>query len=162
MSDVRRSNLVWVYRGKSRSACLTAVALVPTSFCVERVHGQARVLIRRVVSFGDSLLDAGTYWLRLTANLGLTFVPHLALHCEQLLPPPNRHLDRCADPFKGYHGSPVPYGLKYPEGGARVSKGYSTVSQDPEGMPKSAARQLKHYLAQHHGFSRGASERRRR
>jgi phospholipase/lecithinase/hemolysin len=35
--------------------------------------------IKEVVSFGDSLTDAGTYWFRFTSNPGLTFAQHLAV-----------------------------------------------------------------------------------
>jgi outer membrane lipase/esterase len=108
--------------------------------------------IRQVVSFGDSLSDAGTYWFRFTTNPGLTFAQHLALHYGQL-PLPNQHLDRYEEAYQGRHGSDGPGGLNYAEGGAKVNSAYSSVSQDPEGKPVSARRQLEHFLRQHRRFT---------
>jgi phospholipase/lecithinase/hemolysin len=108
--------------------------------------------IRQVVSFGDSLSDAGTYWFRFTTNPGLTFAQHLALHFGQI-PLPNQHLDRYEEAFQGRHGDAGPGGLNYAEGGARVNSAYSSVSQDPEGKPISARQQLKHFLQQHRRFT---------
>lgn len=108
--------------------------------------------IRRVVSFGDSLSDAGTYWFRFTTNPGLTFAQHLALHYGQM-PLPNQHLDQYEEAFRGHHGDSGPGGLNYAEGGAKADSAYSVVSQDPEGKPISARQQLKHYLQQHHRFA---------
>jgi outer membrane lipase/esterase len=107
--------------------------------------------IRRVVSFGDSLSDAGTYWFRFTTNPGLTFAQHLALHYGQM-PFPNQHLDRYEDAFQGQPGDSGPGGLNYAEGGAKVDSAYSTTSQNPEGKPISARQQLNHFLKQHHRF----------
>jgi len=108
--------------------------------------------IRQVVSFGDSLSDAGTYWFRFTTNPGLTFAQHLALHYGQL-PLPNQHLDRYEDAYQGRHGDRGPDGLNYAEGGARANSAYSAVSQDPEGKPISARQQLNHFLQQHRRFT---------
>jgi phospholipase/lecithinase/hemolysin len=108
--------------------------------------------IRQVVSFGDSLSDAGTYWFRFTTNPGLTFAQHLALHYGQM-PFPNQHLDRYQEAFQGRHGDAGPAGLNYAEGGAKANSAYSTVSQDPEGKPISARRQLQHFLQQHRRFT---------
>jgi phospholipase/lecithinase/hemolysin len=108
--------------------------------------------IRQVVSFGDSLSDAGTYWFRFTTNPGLTFAQHLALHYGQM-PFPNQHLDRYQDAFQGRHGDAGPGGLNYAEGGAKANSAYSTVSQDPEGKPISARQQLNHFLQQHRRFT---------
>jgi len=108
--------------------------------------------IRQVVSFGDSLSDAGTYWFRFTTNPGLTFAQHLALHYGQM-PFPNQHLDRYEEAFQGRHGDAGPGGLNYAEGGARANSAYSSVSQDPEGKPISARQQLNHYLQQHRRFA---------
>jgi phospholipase/lecithinase/hemolysin len=107
--------------------------------------------IRHVVSFGDSLSDAGTYWFRFTTNPGLTFAQHLALHYGQL-PFPNQHLDRYEEAFQGQHGDSGPGGLNYAEGGAKVDSPYSTISSDPEGKPISARQQLNHFLKQYHNF----------
>jgi phospholipase/lecithinase/hemolysin len=138
---------------KSWLAFMTAAALAMTIFRVESAHAQEHVPIRQVVSFGDSLSDAGTYWLRFTTNPGLTFAQLLTLHFEKLPPLPNQHMDRYDDAYKGNHGDSGPGGLNYAEGGSRVSSAYSKVSQDPEGKPISAVQQLKHYLSQHHSFS---------
>ena len=108
--------------------------------------------IKEVVSFGDSLTDAGTYWFRFTSNPGLTFAQHLAVRYGQL-PLPNEHMDSYSDVYQGKHGMPGPGGLNYAEGGAKANSAYSSVSQDPEGLPISTAVQLKHYLAQHGKFS---------
>lgn len=108
--------------------------------------------IRQVVSFGDSLSDAGTYWFRFTTNPGLTFAQHLALHYGQL-PFPNQHLDRYQEAFQGHHGEAGPGGLNYAEGGAKANSAYSSVSQDPEGKPISARQQLNHFLQQHRRFN---------
>ena len=138
---------------KSWLTFMTAAALGMTIFRVESAHAQEHVPIRQVVSFGDSLSDAGTYWLRFTTNPGLTFAQLLTLHFEKLPPLPNQHMDRYDDAYKGNHGDSGPGGLNYAEGGSRVSSPYSKVSQDPEGKPISAVQQLKHYLSQHHSFS---------
>ena len=108
--------------------------------------------IKQVVSFGDSLTDAGTYWFRFTSNPGLTFAQHLALRYGQL-PLPNEHIDNYDDVYKGTHGTPGPGGLNYAEGGSKANSAYSSSSQDPEGLPISTAVQLKHFLAQHQGFT---------
>lgn len=108
--------------------------------------------IRQVVSFGDSLSDAGTYWFRFTTNPGLTFAQHLALPYGQL-PFPNQHLDRYQEAFQGRHGNAGPGGLNYAEGGAKANSAYSQLSQDPEGKPISARQQLKHFIQQHRRFT---------
>jgi len=108
--------------------------------------------IRQVVSFGDSLSDAGTYWFRFTTNPGLTFAQHLALHYGQM-PFPNQHLDRYQEAFQGHHGGAGPGGLDYAEGGAKANSAYSSVSQDPEGKPISARQQLNHFIRQHRRFT---------
>ena len=87
--------------------------------------------IRQVVSFGDSLSDAGTYWFRFTTNPGLTFAQHLALHYGQM-PFPNQHMDQYQEAFQGRRGETGPGGLNYAEGGARANRAYSAVSQEPE------------------------------
>ena len=115
-------------------------------------HAEELPPISQVVSFGDSLTDAGTYWLRFTTNPGLTFAQHLAVHYGAL-PLPNEHMDRYEDVYQGKPGSPGPGGLNYAEGGAKANSAYSTVSQNPEGKPISTVRQLRHYLAQHHRFT---------
>ncbi len=107
--------------------------------------------IRQVVSFGDSLSDAGTYWFRFTSNPGLTFAQHLALRYGQM-PLPNEHFDVYDDVYKGNHGIPGPGGLDYAEGGAKANSAYSRTSQDPEGVPISTAVQLRHFLTQHQAF----------
>jgi len=114
--------------------------------------GESLPPIRRVVSFGDSLTDAGTYWIRTTTNPGLTWSQHLALHFGQL-PLPNEHLDDMSELFKGVHGIAGPGGLNYAQGGAKADSAYSVVSSDPEGVPISAVVQLKHFLAQHQSFA---------
>ena len=108
--------------------------------------------IRQVVAFGDSLSDAGTYWFRFTTNPGLTFAQHLALRYGQM-PLPNQHLDRYEDAYQGRHGDTGPGGLNYAEGGAKANSAYATISQDPEGKPISARRQLNHFLQQHRRFT---------
>ncbi len=107
--------------------------------------------VKQVVSFGDSLSDAGTYWFRFTSNPGLTFAQHLALRYGQM-PLPNEHFDVYDDVYKGRHGVPGPGGLNYAEGGAKANSAYSSASEDPEGVPISTAVQLRHYLAQHEAF----------
>jgi outer membrane lipase/esterase len=108
--------------------------------------------ITQVVSFGDSLSDAGTYWFRFTTNPGFTFAQQLALHYGQM-PLPNEHIDRYDEVYKGNHGVSGPGGLNYAEGGAKADSAYSAVSQDPEGLPISVRVQLEHFLAQHRSFA---------
>jgi len=134
-----------------RLPCLSAL-LVLASAHVATARAEQLPSIRQVVSFGDSLSDAGTYWFRFTTNPGLTFAQHLALHYGQM-PLPNQHLDRYEDAFRGHHGDAGPGGLNYAEGGAKVNSAYSSVSQDPEGKPISARRQFRHFLRQHRGFT---------
>ena len=117
-----------------------------------QARAEARPPIKQVVSFGDSLTDAGTYWFRFTTNPGLTFAQHMALRFGQM-PLPNEHLDNYDDAYKGTHGLPGPGGLNYAEGGAKANSAYSSSSEDPEGLPISTAVQLKHFLAQHQSFS---------
>jgi phospholipase/lecithinase/hemolysin len=138
---------------KSWSTFVSAAFLAMTMLPAQCVTAQQREPIRQVVSFGDSLSDAGTYWVRFTTNPGLTFAQLLALHFDRLPPLPNQHMDRYADAYRGQHGSSGPGGLNYAEGGARVSHPYSTISQDPEGKPISAVQQLKHYLGEHAKFA---------
>lgn len=132
----------------SKLIAAVVVAAVPA------VAAQADDLppIKQVVSFGDSLMDAGTYWFRFTTNPGLTFAQHLALHYGQL-PLPNEHVDVYGDVYQGKPGTPGPGGLNYAEGGAKANSAYSSVSQNPEGVPISTVVQLKHFLAQHQSFS---------
>jgi outer membrane lipase/esterase len=66
-------------RGLGLLAMLVCVAAAPN-----RGAEQSLPPIHRVVSFGDSLSDAGTYWIRATTNPGLNFSQHLALHFGQL------------------------------------------------------------------------------
>ena len=108
--------------------------------------------IRQVVSFGDSLSDAGTYGFRFTTNPGLTFAQQLALHYGQQ-PLPNEHIDDYKEVYRGKHGVSGPGGLNYAEGGAKADSAYSAVSQDPEGLPISATVQVRHYLRQHERFA---------
>jgi len=131
---------------------LVALVLLLGSAHSSTLRAEPLPPIRQVVSFGDSLSDAGTYWFRFTTNPGLTFAQHLALHYGQL-PLPNQHLDRYEEAFRGRHGQAGPGGLNYAEGGARANSAYSAVSPDPEGKPISARRQLKHFLQQHRRFT---------
>ncbi|CAJ0557560.1 unnamed protein product, partial [Mesorhabditis spiculigera] len=107
--------------------------------------------IKEVVSFGDSLTDAGTYWFRFTTNPGLTWAQHVALHYGQD-PLPNEHVEEYSQVYKGVAGKYGPGGLNYAQGGARANNAYSQLSQDPEGVPVSAKVQVEHFLAQHQSF----------
>jgi len=95
-------------------AVLVCVAALPA-----RGAEQSLPSIRRVVSFGDSLSDAGTYWIRATTNPGLNFSQHLAIHFGQL-PLPNEHLDDASQISQGVHAFAGPGGLNYAEGGAKA------------------------------------------
>jgi outer membrane lipase/esterase len=108
--------------------------------------------IRQVVSFGDSLSDAGTYGFRFTTNPGLTFAQQLAVHYGRK-PLPNEHIDDYNQVYQGKPGIPGPGGLNYAEGGARVDSAYSVVSQNREGLPISATVQVEHFLRQHERFA---------
>jgi phospholipase/lecithinase/hemolysin len=142
----------WVFRGYAMPKVFFLGLLTLLGLTQSRaVPAQELPPIRRVVSFGDSLSDAGTYWFRFTTNPGLTFAQHLALHYGQM-PFPNQHLDRYEEAFQGQHGNSGPGGLNYAEGGAKADSPYSTLSQDPEGKPISARQQLNHFLKQHHQF----------
>lgn len=108
--------------------------------------------IKKVVSFGDSLTDAGTYGFRFTTNPGYTFAQHIAINYEQI-PLPNQIL---LDYSKVYVGIPAlkSYGgLNYAQGGARVNQPYSIVSNNPEGTPISVYKQFEHFLNEHKKFS---------
>jgi phospholipase/lecithinase/hemolysin len=107
---------------------------------------------REAVFFGDSLTDAGTYGLRFTTASGRTWAQLVAEHYGQSAEP-NEHMDTYADVYKGIHASPGPGGLNYAEGGARVARPYSQVSDDAEGAPVSVEVQLRHFLAQHGTFA---------
>lgn len=131
------------------SAVLTAVLLASSG---TTAHSDSLPPIKSVVSFGDSLTDAGTYWFRFTTNPGLTYAQHLALHYGQM-PLPNEHMDNYDDVYKGNHGQKGPGGLNYGEGGAKANSAYSSTSQDPEGLPISTVVQLKHFLEQHQSFT---------
>jgi phospholipase/lecithinase/hemolysin len=133
-----------MFRGYALHKTFFLAALVVLGFThSSAASAQELPPIRRVVSFGDSLSDAGTYWFRFTTNPGLTFAQHLALHYGQM-PFPNQHLDRYDEAFQGNHGDSGPGGLNYAEGGAKADSAYSSVSQDPEGKPISARQQLNH------------------
>ena len=141
-----------VFKGHAMPTFFFFAAITVLGFTqINSVQAQDLPPIRRVVSFGDSLSDAGTYWFRFTTNPGLTFAQHLALHYGQM-PLPNQHLDRYEEAFQGHHGYDGPGGLNYAEGGAKADSAYSTASQDPEGKPISARRQLNHFLKQHRQF----------
>ena len=133
---------------------LIVMMAVPGSLGARASNALAEALppIRQLVSFGDSLSDAGTYGFRFTTNPGLTFAQHLALRYGQM-PLPNEHMDRYQDAFLGHPGSRGPGGLNYAEGGAKANSAYSVVSQSPEGKPISARQQLNHFLRQHRRFS---------
>lgn len=107
--------------------------------------------IKAVVSFGDSLTDAGTYWFRFTTNPGYTWAQLLALHYGQE-PLPNQHISNYNQAYKGIYAMEGPGGLNYAQGGAKVNSAYSVVSQDSEGVPISANVQVVHYLKQHKRF----------
>lgn len=107
--------------------------------------------IKEGVFFGDSLTDAGTFWVRFTTNPGLIWAQHVALHFGQL-PLPNQHVDSYSDVLRDLPGIPGPYGLNYAEGGACAERPYAPNCSNEEGTPISAATQLKHFLAQHEAF----------
>ena len=133
-----------------KSISLAASVIASLALC-SFVYAEDLPPIKAVVSFGDSLSDAGTYGFRFTTNPGLTFAQQLAVHYGQAALP-NEHIGNYDDVYKGNHGLRGPGGLNYAEGGAKTDSAYSTVSQDPEGLPISAAVQLKHFLAQHGNF----------
>ena len=108
--------------------------------------------VREVVSFGDSLSDAGTYGFRFTTMPGLGFAQIVSRHYGPIQAP-NEHVASYADVYQGKPGLPGPGGLNYAEGGARANHAYSAKSDDAEGTPISTAVQLKHFLAQHGVFA---------
>jgi len=107
--------------------------------------------IKRVISFGDSLTDAGTYGFRFTTNPGLTWAQHVALHFGQK-PLPNQHVISYSQVYKGLPGLDGPGGYNYAQGGARANSAYSQVSQNPEGVPISTKVQVQRFIKQHHRF----------
>ena len=107
--------------------------------------------IREGVFFGDSLTDAGTFWVRFTTNPGLVWAQHVALHFGQS-PLPNQHTDSYSDVFCDIPGIAGPHGLNYAEGGACAELPYKPNCKNAEGTPISAAIQLKHFIAQHNAF----------
>lgn len=115
------------------------------------VPGKPLPPIKRVVSFGDSLTDAGTYWFRFTTNPGLTWAQHVALHFGQE-PLPNQHVTSYSQVYKGLPGLDGPGGYNYAQGGARANSAYSQVSQNPEGVPISTKVQVQKFIKQHHRF----------
>jgi len=107
--------------------------------------------IKRVISFGDSLTDAGTYGFRFTTNPGFTWAQHVALHFGQE-PLPNQHVISYSQVYKGLPGLDGPGGYNYAQGGARANSAYSQVSQNPEGVPISTKVQVQRFIKQHHRF----------
>ena len=130
---------------------LIAIGATLAQVAPPQAYGADLPPIKEAVFFGDSLTDAGTYGLRFTTASGKTWAQHFAEHYRQSVEP-NEHVDKYADVYKGIRASPGPGGLNYAEGGARVARAYSQVSDDPEGTPISAQVQLKHFVAQHGSF----------
>ncbi|MDD2134586.1 SGNH/GDSL hydrolase family protein [Pseudomonas kurunegalensis] len=133
---------------------ISLIALVGSlalCFNVGAAKSESHPPIKKVVSFGDSLTDAGTFWFRFTTNPGYTWAQHLALHYGQE-PLPNQHVISYDQVYKGIPGMDGPGGLNYAQGGARANHPYSRVSQNPEGTPISAKVQVEHFLKQHQRF----------
>jgi len=115
-------------------------------------RGNAPAPVRAVVSFGDSLSDAGTYGFRFTTMPGLSFAQILSRHYGPMQAP-NEHVASYADVYQGTPGLPGPGGLNYAEGGARANHAYSAKSDNDEGTPISTKVQLRHFLARHGAFA---------
>ena len=138
------------------TAAMSAAAVVASAICVGGAPVAAEpsdppAPITSADFFGDSLTDAGTYGFRFTTNPGMTWAQHIAADFTQP-PDPNEHVASYDDVYQGKPGISGPGGLNYAEGGARASKPYSTVSQNPNGTPISAQVQVERYLAQHGTF----------
>ena len=138
------------------TAAMSAAAVVASAICLAVAPVAAEpsdppTPITSAVFFGDSLTDAGTYGFRFTTNPGMTWAQHIAADFTQS-PDPNEHVASYDDVYQGKPGISGPGGLNYAEGGARASKPYSTVSQNPNGTPISAQVQVERYLAQHGTF----------
>ena len=122
-----------IVRGASHMSAMIAVALAISTQAAD-LDARPPVRITRVVAFGDSLSDAGTYGWRFTTMPGLTFAQRLAIDLQQS-PEPNERLSHYASAYRGQAADGHPGGLNYAEGGARANHAYSVTSVVPEGVP---------------------------
>jgi phospholipase/lecithinase/hemolysin len=143
---------------KAALVAILAVAVMPIHAALgdDRLQGDGRL---KVVAFGDSLLDAGTYSPfaaatfgggRFTTNPGLNFTQDVAHHFGDMLTPA----------FLGGFGVPL-----YPAGGLDYAQGGSRVTMQPgighaPGAPDFAEAttipvqdQVNTYLSAHRGFT---------
>jgi phospholipase/lecithinase/hemolysin len=121
---------------KAALVAIVAVALAPTHAALGDEPRQRDGRIK-VIAFGDSLLDAGTYSPfagatfgggRFTTNPGRNFTQDVAHH----------YGDRLTPAFLGGFGAPLSPagGLDYAQGGSRV-KDQPGIGHAPEGNPNS-------------------------
>jgi outer membrane lipase/esterase len=105
---------------------------------------------REVVSFGDSLSDAGAFGFRATTVPSLAW-PELLAQSYGATQTAHERGDY-ANFGQGVPGAIDPAGLNYAEGGARVNAGFGT---NPEGMPIAGKVQLDRHLLRHGRFTDG-------
>jgi outer membrane lipase/esterase len=122
-------------------ALITSIALILAS------ASAAANPISAVVSFGDSLSDAGAFGFRATTEPSLAW-PQLLAQSYGLSQTANEHVSY-TEFARGVAGTIDPSGLNYAEGGARVMAGFGA---NPEGMPISVFVQFDHFLKQHGRF----------
>jgi len=103
--------------------------------------------VARVVSFGDSLSDCGTFGFKPTTAPSPAWNQLVAAHFHDDLKP--NLIGRMAGVSAADLPSSAPGGLCYAQGGARTATG---APGKPEQFPISGVVQLDHFLAQHGHF----------
>lgn len=103
---------------------------------------------REVVSFGDSLSDAGAFGFRATTVPALAW-PQLLAQGYGATQTAHERGDY-ATFGQGVAGTIDPAGLNYAEGGARVNAGFGS---NPDGMPISGKVQIDRHLSRHGRFT---------
>lgn len=126
------------------------IASLLLGFTVSMASIATAAPFREVVSFGDSLSDAGAFGFRATTVPSLAW-PQLLAKSYGATQTAHERGDY-ATFGQGVAGTIDSAGLNYAEGGARVNAGFGT---NPDGMPISGKVQLDRYLARHGRFTEG-------
>lgn len=98
----------------------------------------------RIVAFGDSLTDCGTFGFIYATNPGMTWAQFVASHYGQDLSS-NRKVKEYGD----VQLLTNPQGLCYAEGGSRIAEPNGT---NPDQSPLPVKRQVENYISQHKSF----------